>query len=600
MEIEVVGRDEELAAIESWLDQPDAPVFLLEGEAGIGKTTLWLAGVERARERGLRVLVARPAEAERELSFATLGDLLANVHEQIRSLPSPQRRPLERALLLKDVRGAPVEPRAVAVALLATLTAVARERPLLVAVDDVQWVDAASAIALSFALRRAVEQSVAVLLARRAGPGTEARVQLDPSLGVERVVAGPLSLGALRRLLEDRLEARLPRPILRRIHQRAGGNPFYALELARALATRGGQLSPQEELPVPDDLERLLAERLRVLPPETKEPLAAVAALGEPTLEVVGEEPLEAAFTAGVLVRDGDRIRFDHPMLAAAAYEALTPARRRALHRRLAELVDDVEERARHLALAAEGPDPALAAVLDEAALRARARGAPEAAAHLAEWALRFGNVEDHEAAARRTVAAAEYRVLAGDYGEARTLVEAALSAGPAGAARARLLLQRARIVDEPVDVAMGLLEEALGSSGGDMRLEAQILADLAGLITNARRISDAEPYARRCLELAECTGEPVLLVRALEVLAQNQFWLGRGFPAALVERALELDPLCESMRVSVRPISVFGLMCMQAGDLDRSRTLLERARRVGYDAGDLTVHAVLWYTAAL
>jgi hypothetical protein len=166
---------------------------------------------------------------------------------------------------------------------------------------------------------------------------------------------------------------------------------------------------------VPSDLERLVAGRLRALPRESKEPLAAVAALGEPTLESLEIDALEPAFAAGVLVLDGERIRFDHPLLAAAAYSALTPPRRRALHRRLADLVDDSEGRARHLALGAEGPDPVLAAVLDDAALRARVRGAPEAAADLAEWALRLGGEDDPDAAARRAVAAAESRNVAGD-----------------------------------------------------------------------------------------------------------------------------------------------------------------------------------------
>jgi DNA-binding CsgD family transcriptional regulator len=600
--LEPVGRDEELARIDAFLTGigPAGAALVLEGEAGIGKTTLWLVGVERARECGFRVLVARPAEAERELSFATLGDLLADVHEEIRRLPPPQRRPLASALLLEEARGAPVEPRAVAVALLATLKAVAREQPLLVAVDDLQWVDASSALALSFALRRAADEPVAVLLARRIGPGTDSRVELDPSLAIERVVMGPLSLGAVRWLVEDRLEATFPRPTLRRIHARAGGNPFFALELARALAARGGRLSPQEDLAVSDDLERLVAARLRVLPTEMQEPLAAVAALGEPTRELVDERALEPAFAAGVLVLDGERVRFEHPLLAAAAYAGLTPTRRRALHRRLADLVDDAEERARHLALGAEGPDPALAAVLDDAALRARVRGAPEAAADLAEWALRLGGEDDPDAAARRTVAAAECRIVAGDRRQARALLDTALSSEPAGPARSRLLLHRARFGDEPFDTAIARLHEALGSASGDPALEVEIAAQLTFTITNARRITDAEPYARRCLDRAERVGDPVLLARALYALAQNQFWLGRGFPTRLMERALELDPFCESMSISVRPISQFAFLSLWAGDLDRARALLERARRIGYDRADNTVHAVLWYTATL
>jgi predicted ATPase len=169
---ELIGRDEELGGIDDFLTRGRAggAALVLEGEAGIGKTTLWAAGVQRAREQGYRVVVARPAEPERELSFATLGDLLANVHVEIETLPPPQRRPLAAALLLEETPGAPTDPRGVAVALLAVLRALARDRPLLVAVDDVQWVDASSGMALSFALRRAVDEPVAVLLTRRTGP----------------------------------------------------------------------------------------------------------------------------------------------------------------------------------------------------------------------------------------------------------------------------------------------------------------------------------------------------------------------------------------------------------------------------------------------
>jgi DNA-binding CsgD family transcriptional regulator len=504
-------------------------------------------------------------------------------------------------LLLEEALAAPVEPRAIAFGLLAILRALTLEgRPLLVAIDDVQWVDPATAMALSFALRRAVENPIGVLLSQRQGSGVEPRLELEPSVDLERVVVGPLSLGALRRLLEDRLDVSLPRPILGRIHARARGNPFFALELARALQARGGRLSPQEDLPVPDDLERLVAERLRLLPPGTMAPLAAVAALREPTVGLLGEETLKPALAAGVLVLEGDRIRFDHPMIAAAAYEALSLSSRRALHRRLATMVQDSEEHARHLALGAEGPDAALATVLDAAARAARARGAPEAAADLAEWALRLGDQDEKEVAARRSVAAAEYRWLAGDHRRARELIEAALSADAVGAARARLLLLLARIGDQSTDAALALMREALGDVGSDERVEAEILAELARSITDVREPAAAEPYARRCLELAERVGDPVLLSRALLVLAMNQFWLGRGFDRELTDRALELDPRCESMPIARRAMAVVGLLCAIAGDVGRARTLLQRARQIGCDRADPTVYIVLWLSAAV
>ena len=598
----LVGREYELAVIEAFLDRAarGSGVLLVDGVAGMGKSTLWATAVERARECGFCVLVARPAEAERSLSFAVLSDLLADVHGAIARLPAPQRRPVARALLLDREGGAPLEPRAIAVGLLALLRKLAHNRPVLIAIDDDQWVDAASAMAVSFALRRTAGEPVNLVLTRRTGPEARTRIHLDTSMDVDRLEAAPLSLGALRRLLELRLGCSFPRPVFRRIHERSGGNPFFGLELARALQARGGQLHLDEELPVPYDVERLLAARLGMLPLELTEPLAAVAALAEPTLGLLGEDALQPAFDAGVLVLEGERVRFEHPLIAAAAYARLTPGRRRSLHGRLATLVEDPEERARHLALSTDGPDTAIAALLDDAAAQARSRGAPEAAAELAVLALRLTDPTDVHARVLRSVAAAEHGAVAGDHVSARALVDQALAAEPTGTDRARLLLQRTRLGDVPVDTAIAMLEEARACAAGAVRLEAAILADMTHWITNHRRVSDAEPYAQRCLELAERSGDVAVLVRALEMLATNQFWLGRGFPTQLSERALEFAPLCESMRVSERPSSIFGWMSMWTGDLDRSRALLEQARRLGEDRADITIYAVLWNAAAL
>jgi hypothetical protein len=145
---EILGRDVELAAIASFLDRLEAgPVALvLEGEAGIGKTTLWEAGVAAAHRRGYPVLACRPVEAEATLSFAALGDLLDRVLDEVLpALPDPQRRAVEGALLRADAGEDPADQRAVSVATLGVLRLLARSGPLVVAVDDVQWLDGPSA-----------------------------------------------------------------------------------------------------------------------------------------------------------------------------------------------------------------------------------------------------------------------------------------------------------------------------------------------------------------------------------------------------------------------------------------------------------------------
>ena len=599
-----VGRDVELARLDAFLDRrpnDGAAAFLLEGDAGIGKTAVWHAAVASAREREFHVLLARPSEAERRLSFAALADLLAEAHDVIAGLPPVQRRPLAVALLLEDAGGPAPDRRAIAVALLATLRTLARERPLLVAIDDIHWLDPPSAAALAFALRRLTDVPLCVLMTERSGTGTEGVLtpELERALPLERLALGPLSLGAVRRLLQGRLGATFARPNLRRIYEQADGNPFFTLELARALQARDAVLSPADELPVPRDLERLLAERLERLPPETKEPLAAVASLGEPPLDLVQEGVLEPAFEDGVLVLEQDRIRFDHPLLATVAYRRLAPRSQRALHRRLADLVKDPEQRARHLALGAEGPDSALVATLDIAAGQAQARGAPEAAAALAEHAITLSPAVDRDEAAVRRAKAAEYEMLAGDDRRARTLLEQALAADPAGPARARVLQGLGMIEgDADVEGAIAFLREAIVHARGDDALEAELNAQLAQMLHNVPR--EAEPYARSGLELAERVGEPVLLASALCSLATIEFFIGHGHRLDLWERALELDPHCEALPIAARPVTAFGWASKWAGDIDLSRELLERARQIGYERGDSTVSGPLFYSCNL
>src|SRR5690349_18267522 len=169
MALEIVGREEELAALRTFVGQTPAgaATLLLEGEPGIGKSTLWLAAVEQARATGARVLSARPAEAERGLAHAVLGDLLEGVLDDFPALPAPRRRALEVAVLLRDADAVPVDPRALGLGLRSILQLLAERHPVLVAVDDVQWLDGSSADALAFALRRLDGSQVRLLLARR-------------------------------------------------------------------------------------------------------------------------------------------------------------------------------------------------------------------------------------------------------------------------------------------------------------------------------------------------------------------------------------------------------------------------------------------------
>src|ERR1700704_4381435 len=145
MAFEIVSREAELASVQAFIGRPASgpAALVLEGEAGIGKSTLWLAGVEQARALGIRVLSSRPAAAERGLAHVGLGDLFEDVLDEVLpALSAPRRRAVEAALLLGDAHADSVDPRALGIATRSALQLLAKDAPLLVAIDDLQWLDA--------------------------------------------------------------------------------------------------------------------------------------------------------------------------------------------------------------------------------------------------------------------------------------------------------------------------------------------------------------------------------------------------------------------------------------------------------------------------
>ena len=326
MALEVVGRDEELRSLDGFLERSaeGLAALVLQGEAGIGKSTLWLAGVEASRERGFRVLSCRPSEAETRFSFAGLTDLIGDVVEAaLPELPPLQQRALEAALLLGESEGQ-ADERVIAAAFLSTLKTLSRSEELVVAVDDLQWLDAPSLATLRFALPRLRAEPVAALLAVRG----EVPAWLLRGVPEERLLIielRHLSLGAIHELLRTRLGAVFPRPALRRIWEASAGNPFFALELARALQRRGGTLEPGEELPIPANLDELVRERIGGLSASALEVARIVAVLADPTVSLVeaaagrlARTGLANALEASVLDLDGERLRFTHPLLGSA------------------------------------------------------------------------------------------------------------------------------------------------------------------------------------------------------------------------------------------------------------------------------------------
>ncbi|HZQ66281.1 MAG TPA: AAA family ATPase [Gaiellaceae bacterium] len=504
----MVGRERELAVLASFFDEePAAHGLILTGEPGIGKTLLWEAGIEEARRRRLRVLSTRASDAETQISFSALIDLFDGVtSSDLAGLAAPQRQALEVALLRAAPTASAPRPGAVAVALLNALRALAERTPLLIAIDDVQWLDAPSAEALAFAARRVEPGAVRLLLTRRPGrPGGVERVVAARSAQLLRI--GPLSLGAVRRILSDRLELRLPRQLLRRLVDSTLGNPLFVLEVGRQLTEEGLPVFGRP-LPVPDAVEDMLGTRVARLPARSRRLLLAVALDGRLRVEELAQladaAAVEDAVEAGLLIVDGDRVRASHPLLAAAARKRSRARDRRDLHGLLARMVVDEERRARHLALATDRQDEALGEIVAGAAATAFARGARTEAAELAEHALRL-TPTGHETRTERLLTLGDYLVAAGDPQRVTELLLPELETLPAGAHRVRAYLILVGGLFGTNDELRSRLDRALGECGDDPGLRAAVLAELTlnDVSIEVVRIREAEKTA---LDVADAT----------------------------------------------------------------------------------------------
>jgi DNA-binding CsgD family transcriptional regulator len=596
---QLIGRRQELAAIDAFLD-PDADgaaALVLEGEAGIGKTSVWREGTARAQAGGYRVLTARPVGAEVRLSFAGLGDLLAEpAIDTLPRLPAPQRRALEAALALADA-DEPPDPRTVGLALAGVLRELSASGPVLLAVDDLQWLDASSGELLGFSLRRLVAERVQLLAAVRIGPSVGVPFELDRALGDERLRRlrlGPLSLGALHELLRSRLELALARPTLVRLHATTGGNPFFALEVGRELVRLGVEPAPGQPLPVPDDLRALLRGRLRRLSEPTRSVLLLAAALPRPTvdlLEAIHGSPehvaaeLDAACQAGVIELDEERVRFTHPLLADVC-DAEAPARqRRTVHARIAEVVGDREASALHLALAAEGPDDTAARSLADAARQAAGRGAPGAAAEFWDLAARLTPPERDVDRRERMLEAADSRLRVGDVVGARAQFERLLADARDARERAELVLRLARTHDDDVEIALALCRDALREGGDDDGFSARAHLYMNSLHERRGDMRGALRHARRALDLAESVGDEGLLAAAL--LRTAWFEIGTlDLTPGLIERAIDVE--------GPGRIAAFRLACQDR--LDEARTLVEGHLAMATVEGDESSSVILLY----
>lgn len=584
MRREIVGRRAELLALGDLLEASGSPGFaalVIEGDPGIGKTTLWFEGVRLAREHGALVLAARPTASEARVPNSALGDLLRSLEPtRFEAIAEPLRNALRDAALLATSQVLPDE-RLVSRGLADLLLALAGERRLVVAIDDVQWLDERSRAAVAYALRRLVDAEARVLLARRPPAGASTALEdALPGTHVDLLSVGPLSLSALRDILLDRTGASLPRPLLVRVSRASGGNPYYALEIARELLRSGADA--QGTLRLPGDVTRLTSNRILRLPEPTREALLLLALSSRPGADLAGLD-LQPALDEGVVEQEQDgSVRFTHPLVATAVIDGATPAERRAAHDALASSADDEVEQARHHALAAVAPDLAAAAAAAMGYKLATDRGNAAAALEISELALQLTPRDEVGLRLQRARDYAECLDAAGAAADGRAVLEREIASAPHGDDRGKALVQLGWTCWRDDDLPSGIAacRRALEESD-DAELHAEAYETLIWLYEDD--LEQACESGRRLVGVRERQGDPVLLPRSRLLAAY--FAIVAGHPP---NREIVEADIAELKRQNVLAQNPVPEMWAKFTDrLDEARAILEQRLGFARDAHD-------------
>lgn len=592
-----VGRGLEKQALRAVFERArvESAGVVLYGEAGIGKTTLCRATATMAGEDGFAVLTTTGSAAEMSMAWAGLADLLAGIDESVIAGLSPLHQQALRAVGTGlDAPGG--DERLVAAAFRAALDGQSRQRPVAVIVDDAQWLDEPSKLVVAFAVRR-LPSRLAVVIAFRGGEsGGEDPpwVRMADPQALSRMTLGPMSREELRTMIDARLGHIPEAATMTRIHSLSGGHPLYALELARAAGEHPGRDLGE----LPPSLAGLVRERIGAVDDRTKQALVVAAAAFEPTVEVVAAavgcgsdelvdmlQPLESR---GVLVFDGPRIRFSHPLLASGVTGGVDPAARRLAHRRLAGAVASPEQRARHLASSTPQGDPETLAALDAAAEAAAARGAYSTAAQLLSLCIdRGGDVEF------RRLRAADFHFRAGSLDDAETLLMPALEDLSPGFVRTAALMLVAAISGyrEGLAGTTDLLRRAVEEAGDDLMLRAQAQLLLSTATGIGGDMASSVQLAGQARADAAATGLPQLHSQALAVWVSASIIHGLGMDSEAMREALDLGDPDVTAPVMFRPTTVQAQTCAWTGQLvDAHAMMTEVALRCAERGNELDV----------
>lgn len=577
----LLGRGPERRAIDRVVADARAGrsgTLVLVGEPGIGKTALLAYAAEQAV--GMRILRARGVESEAEVPFGGLLELLRPALADLDRIPEPQAEALAGALALRPARAQ--ERFAVGAATLSLLAEHAEESPLLVVIDDAQWLDASSAEALFFAIRRLVAETIAVVLAVRAGV-----VSFAEGVGFPEIRLEGLDRESAAALLRP---AAIPREAADRLYAATGGNPLALLELARDPSV-AQSLPPGAPLPVSRAVAQAFLRRASALRPETRQAILLAAASDEGDLALLGKAAaslglelaaLLPAEAAGLMTLHDGRVEFSHPLARSAVYADASDQARREVHGALARTLPDrdVDRRAWHLAASVIGPDETASSLLEEAAGRACGRSAYAVAAAAYDRAGQLTTREERRA--ELLFAAADSAWLGGLPDRATELLEEARTLATDPGLRARVEHLRGHVttrrgpVGEGVALLMAAAKQIAPREPGQavvMFAEAAHACVYAG---DTERMLEAARRASRLARAATNCRTEFLAALALGMALITGGDGERG--SALLRRALDLVQSSAELRDDLRLLPLTTQVPLWLREAEAGRDLISNA----------------------
>ena len=584
----LVGRTDELAAGRAFLRgvRIRGGALVLCGDPGIGKSTLWRAMVADASHMGVQVLTAHPSAADAGSGYSVLTDLYENVPGSVLdALPEPQRLAFDRALLRRSIDGQQFGRRAVDAAALGVARRLCADAPCLVAVDDVHWADAESMRVLDYTFRRLGGLPVGLLVSTRDDADSALASLLDGvDAGTTWLRLDPMPDRDVIAVIESRLTRPPMRP-LREILGMADGNPFFAIELARAGPSDSG---------LPDPLRDVVTRRVGSLPSDARELLLLCAAAGHCDIETLAaatgrptdtiQRNLDIAARDGVLARR-PVLRFAHPLYAAAIYDGADPVRRRRAHRALAGLLEG-EQRAHHLAAATIRASAAQATALVAAARQAELRGASATAVRLLTHAIRLTPPGQWELRAGRRVRLAEALLRNGEHDRARAELELLVDHETIDVRVAALAaLAELRYHQDDFAIARRLFESLLETSD-DSRLQCIAHLHLTFVAMSELDLPAMAAHVAALASLPSRVDDPHLRAQAVAVCVMARFMSGHGVDEVALAEALARDDPLAPASVEMRPALIAGCLRLFEGRLDEALELLSEVRRTRLEVG--------------